>query len=199
TDFVRHNMLEQPETEKQLLELERNYDDLHRLHDAVVAARQKIQLLEPVSQLGEDAKKAAQEREVYHCARTFLDPWMSGKAIVLYRSRLERQRQELAKQVIDINNLDNRQAAVQQQIEQIRDEISGNGGSRLQQLTQEIKQKEVERDDRHKNYALYQGLALALELDSQLESSTFVSNIEQAKNRAESIYRKLIHHEERRD
>lgn len=199
TDFVRHNMLEQPETEKQLLELERNYDDLHRLHDAVVAARQKIQLLEPVSQLGEEAQKAAKEREVYHYARTFLEPWMSSKAIVLYRSRLERQQQELAKQIIDLDNLDNLQVTVQQRIEQIRDEISGNGGSRLQQLSQEIKQKEAERDDRRKNYVLYQGLALALELNSELDSATFVSNLEQAKNRAESIHQKLNQHEERRD
>ncbi len=36
TDFVRQNMLEKPDTEEHLQELERNYDDLKRLHDAVV-------------------------------------------------------------------------------------------------------------------------------------------------------------------
>jgi len=51
TDFVRQNMLEKPDTEEQLQELERNYDDLKRLHDAVVAARKKVELLTPVSYL----------------------------------------------------------------------------------------------------------------------------------------------------
>ncbi|HCB2601968.1 TPA: hypothetical protein OT044_000857 [Citrobacter koseri] len=199
TDFVRHNMLEQPDIEKQLLELERNYDALRGLHDAVVAARQKIQLLEPVSRLGDEAKQAAQERETYNRSRNVLEPWMSTKAIVLYRSRLERQQQDLAKQAIELDNLDNSAMTAQQRIEHIRDEIAGNGGGRLQQLAADIKQKEAERDERRKNYHFYQGIAQALELNTQLDPATFVSNIEQAKIHAESISQKLEAHEERRD
>ncbi|WP_202302148.1 ATP-binding protein [Dryocola clanedunensis] len=199
TDFVRQNMLEQPDIEKQLAELERNYDDLHRLHDAVVAARQKIQLLEPVSRYGEGAKQAAQERDTFDSARSVLEPYMAGKAIPLYQSRLARQQQDLTKLGIQLSAMDNQSAVLQQRIEQIRDDINGNGGSRLQQLSIEIKQKEAERDDFSKNYQRYQGLSQALELDSRLDPAIFVSNIAQAKVRAEEVNQQLDEHEQSRD
>ncbi len=199
TDFVRHNMLEQPDIEKQLIELERNYDDLHRLHDAVVAARQKIQLLEPVSRHGEGAKQAVQERDTFDSARNVLEPYMAGRAIPLYQSRLARQQQELAKLGIQLSAMDNQSAVLQQRIDQVRDDINGSGGNRLQQLNVEIQKKEAERDECNKNYQLYQGLSQALELDSYLDPATFISNIAQAKVRAEEVNQQLDEHEQSRD
>ncbi|HDC2547794.1 TPA: hypothetical protein O7139_003663 [Salmonella enterica] len=199
TDFVRHNMLEQPDVEKQLVELERNYDDLHRLHDAVVAARRKIQLLEPVSRFGEEAKQAAQERENYNQSRGLLEPWMSVKAIRLYHTRLEQQQKELEKQAIELGQLDDERNRVQQRIEHINVEISGNGGSRLQQLDAEIKQKETERDERNKNYLIYKRLAQDLELNTRLDPEVFISNIARARERAEKVVRELDGLEEKRD
>lgn len=199
TDFVRHNMLEQPDVEKQLVELERNYDDLHRLHDAVVAARRKIQLLEPVSRFGEEAKQAAQERENYNQSRGVLEPWMSVKAIQLYHTRLEQQQKELEKQAIELGQLDDERNRVQQRIEHINVEISGNGGSRLQQLDAEIKQKETERDERNKNYLIYQRLVQDLELNTRLLPEVFISNIARARDRAEKVVRELDGLEEKRD
>ncbi|ELC2815984.1 hypothetical protein RIX35_005202 [Salmonella enterica] len=199
TDFVRHNMLEQPDVEKQLVELERNYDDLHRLHDAVVAARRKIQLLEPVSRFGEEAVRAAHERENYNQSRGLLEPWMGVKAIRLYHTRIDQQQKELEKQAIERDQLDDDRNRIQQRIEHISNEISGNGGSRLQQLDAEIKQKETMRDERNKNCQRYQSLAKDLELHTRLDPDTFVSNIAQARERAENTVRELDVLEEKRD
>lgn len=199
TDFVRQNMLEQPETEKQIQELERNYDDLNRLHDAVVAARRKIQLLEPVSLYGQDAIKAATDREIYNQSRAVLEPFMSTRAIALYQTRLERQQQELAKSNIELAALDDKNHLLQQQIEQIRGEIAGNGGSRLQQLSVAIQQKETERDDKRRNFALYQTLSQALEFDSTLDPATFVHNRAAAKDRSDEIQLQLNANEKKRD
>ncbi len=47
TDFVRQNMLDSPDLESHISELERNYEDLKRLHDAVVDARKKVGVTDP--------------------------------------------------------------------------------------------------------------------------------------------------------
>ncbi|EDT3088243.1 hypothetical protein XS16_004684 [Salmonella enterica subsp. enterica serovar Newport] len=199
TDFVRYNMLEQPDVEKQLVELERNYDDLHRLHDAVVAARRKIQLLEPISRFGEKAKQAILERETYNQCRALLEPWMSVKAIQLYRTRLDHQQKELERQTIELGQLEDAGRRVQQRIEHINTDITGNGGHRLRQIDEEIKRKEAERDEKNKNYIFYQSLAQHLELDTRLDPAMFVSNIDQARTRAESTVQELFVLEEKRD
>lgn len=80
TDFVRQNMLEQPELEQQLLELERNYDDLKRLHDAVVAARQKIELLEPVDRYGQDTLQSAQDKQHVQQCRDLTEHYVASLA-----------------------------------------------------------------------------------------------------------------------
>ena len=97
TDFVRQNMLEQPDVEVQLQELERNYDDLKRLHDAVVDARQKVELLTPVDGYGKQALIAANDKIHIEQCRELTEPYMAKRAINLYQTRLQKRQQELQK------------------------------------------------------------------------------------------------------
>ena len=96
TDFVRQNMLEQPDVEGQIQELERNYESLKRLHDAVVAAREKITLLQPIDKHCRQAKEAAQEKQHFAFCRDYVDSFMAEKAVVLYEKRIVRQQGEHA-------------------------------------------------------------------------------------------------------
>lgn len=134
TDFVRQNMLTQPDVEGLIQELERNYDDLKRLHDAVVAARQKVELLEPVSRLGENVLQAEQEKQHIQQCRELTDGFMAQHAISLYQKRLQRSRQNLDKLQLQRESLDRRLGEQEQQVATLHQQILENGGSRLQQL-----------------------------------------------------------------
>ena len=199
TDFVRQNMLTPPNTEAQIVELERNYDALKRLHDAVVAARQKITLLEPVSQLGNDALAAAQEKKHYHQSRELSEAFMASLAVPLYQKRLQQKQLEQDKTAINLQQITEQLSQNQQQIEQLTDDIYSQGGGRLQQLNTDKQRLTKERDQRQSNAHRYQLLVRALELNEQLESDTFVTNLAQAKEHVEHISQQQEQAEQHRD
>lgn len=181
TDFVRQNMLEKPDVEEQLQELERNYDDLKRLHDAVVAARQKVELLTPVSHFGDEALEADKQRTQIDNSRNIVDQYMAGKAIDLYQIRLTKRRLELERILISLTKIEQQKKQLEQTILQLKDEILKNGGSRIQQLEVDIDRKSKDRDDSRKLYTNYQHLVNALQLSDALDADIFLHNLQQAK------------------
>lgn len=199
TEFVRHNMLEEPDIEKKVQELERNYDDLRHLHDAVVAARNKIELLTPVAKFGDEAIASATEREQYNSSRDVLGGYLSRHSISLYQQRLARQQNEAEKQRLRMLEIENQNLDHQQRIEQLNEDIRASGGDRLSKLVSEIALKENERDERQKSYQQYQGYTKALSLNDVLDVGVFVENIAKAKEKAELITRQLNENELQRD
>lgn len=199
TDFVRQNMLTQPDVEGLIQELERNYDDLKRLHDAVVAARQKVELLEPVSRLGEDVLQAEQEKQHIQQCRELTDGFMAQHAISLYQKRLQRSRQNLDKLQLQRESLDRRLGEQEQQVATLHQQILENGGSRLQQLQGEMHRLSQARDTARHHYKDYRDLTQALALPDTLELDCFVSNQAAAKERAETLMGELAQLEQQRD
>jgi uncharacterized protein YPO0396 len=191
TDFVRQNMLEKPDTEEQLQELERNYDDLKRLHDAVVAARKKVELLTPVSRFGDEALQADNERSHMDSSRNIIDHYMARIAVELYQGRLTRRRQELEHINLSLGKLEQDKQEKEQAILQLNDEILKNGGSRLQQLEIEIERKSKDREDSRKLYSNYQHLVTSLGLSDQLDPDQFLYNLQQAKSIVEQQLEQL--------
>jgi len=185
TDFVRHNMLEKPDIEEQLQELERNYDDLKRLHDVVVAARQKVELLTPVSLLGDEAIDVARQREHTDQCRQIIDQYIAKIAIALYQSRLEKRHIELQRIDISVVKLEQNKQEQDQTILELKSEILNNGGARIQQLELDIERKSKQRDDSRKFYHIYQQLTKELLLSDKLNPDTFLYNIQQAKTLVE--------------
>ncbi|MGO1247224.1 MAG: ATP-binding protein [Oceanisphaera sp.] len=199
TDFVRQNMLTAPEIEKQIVELESNYDALKRVHDAVVAARQKVSLLEPVSQLGNDALSAAQEKEHFNHSRDLSEMFMASLAVPLYQKRLQQKRQDQDKVNLNLQQLTEQLNQHLLQIEQLSEDIYSQGGGRLQQLTTDIQRLGKERDQRQGNAHRYQQLVRALGLNEQLTTDIFVSNLAQAKEHVEHISQQQAQQEQQRD
>ncbi len=199
TDFVRQNMLTQPDVESLIQELERNYDDLKRLHDAVVAARQKVELLEPISQLGSEALQAEQEKQHIHQCRELTDGFMAQHAITLYEKRLQRSRQNLEKLLLQRESLERQLGEQEQHVATLHQQILENGGSRLQQLQGEMTRLSLARDTARNSYQGYQRLTEALTLPDTLSHDYFVSNLAAAKEKAETLQGDLAQQEQDRD
>ncbi|MEZ9852244.1 hypothetical protein FCV82_01440 [Vibrio breoganii] len=187
TDFVRQNMLEQPDVAGRLEELERNYDDLKRLHDAVVAARQKVELLTPIQQYGLAAQQAADDRAHFNQSRELVDAYMAGRAIELYQSSVEKKAKQLAGLEIVRQQQQTDKNRLEANIERLREEIRNNGGGRLEQLEQEIAQTSQMRDDSRKLCNHYLKLVDELALNRELTADTYVHNLNAAKDTLESL------------
>lgn len=180
TDFVRQNMLEHPDVEAQLQELERNYDSLKRLHDAVVAARQKVALLQPVDNFGRQAIEAKAQKTHFEACRELTDIYMAEIAIELYQKRIARQHKDLEKLAIVEQQLTSDKALQQDKVTTLQLELMENGGGRLQQLEDKIKTLEQARSQSQKLCNNYLNLVRQLDLPEQLAPDSFVTNIADA-------------------
>lgn len=187
TDFVRQNMLQQPDVEAQLQELEHSYDDLKRLHDAVVAARQKVELLMPVGEFGEQALLADQEKSRVNQSRELTEPYIANIAVDLYQRRLLTRKQQLKKLQIELDRLTKMKSSHEETIAQLSNDILNNGGGRLQLLDVEIARASKNRDNSRKLFNHYQSLTQSLQLPDLLDVESFVANIAAAKDLAEQL------------
>lgn len=199
TDFVRQNMLHTPDVELQLQELESNYDDLKRLHDAVVAARQKVQLLTPVSIYGERALNAEREKLQLNQSRDLSDSYVASLAVDLYQKRIEQRQLQLQKLQIELQQLEQSKQQYDEIIAQLNDDILNNGGGRLQLLETQISRASDDRDDSRKIYTIYQSLTQVLALSDAINVDTFVANLNNAKELAEQLNADLEHLETQQD
>jgi len=186
TDFVRQNMLEQPDVEAQLQELERNYDDLKRLHDAVVAARQKVDLLTPVNDYGLQTITAAKEKAHVEQCRELTDVYMAEIAIDLYQTRINKQTLSLTKLDIKIAALEQEKIKLGETINQLHQDIRTNGGGRIAQLDKEMRQLSANREQSRQLCQNYEKLVATLELNTKLTPESFVDNINAAKDKQEN-------------
>ncbi len=191
TDFVRSNMLEQADVEGQLVELERNYNDLKRLHDAVVAARQKVELLTPIDAYGKQALTAYQEKQHFEDCRELTDAYMAQVATTLYQARIEKRQHALKRLDIQLNTMEQEKLTLNEKLSQLQESIRNNGGGRLQQLESDIRQLGQIRDDSRQLCLNYQKLAAELELTTTLTPANFIANLSAAKDKAEALQESL--------
>lgn len=187
TDFVRQNMLEQPDVEAQLQELERNYDDLKRLHDAVVAARQKVDLLTPVNDYGLQTIAAAKDKHHIEQCRELTDGYMAEIAIDLYQVRIGKQVSLLEKLDIKIAAIEQEKITLGEIINQLHQDIRNNGGGRIAQLDKEMRQLTLNREQSRQLCQNYEKLVTKLALNSALSPESFIDNINGAKDKQESL------------
>ena len=191
TDFVRQNMLEQPAVEEQLQELERNYDDLKRLHDAVVAARKKVELLTPVIKSGAEAAEFAKEKDHLMASRDAIDGFMAIKAIALYQARMSKNEQQLSKLELQKTSQEEEKSTLENRQYSLLDQIREQGGGRLQQIDHDISRLAKQRDDSVKLYHNYQTLTQALSLSDDLDVDRFISNRAHARTLTENFTAEL--------
>ena len=187
TEFVRANMLQQPDIEARVQELERSYDDLKRLHDAVVAARLKVQLLSPVSYLGEQSLSAEKDKQLAQQTRELTEAYVASMALNLYQTRLQQRQNELTKLQDELQSLQLAQHKHNDRVSQINESILNNGGGRLVQIEAEIQRCQQDRDKCQRDYQHYQSLVQPLGLSDQLQGEQYIANLSHAKDMAEAL------------
>ena len=199
TEFVRNNMLSTPDIEAQVSELERNYDDLKRMHDAVVNARLKVDLLKPVDQYGGQALEAEQQKHHFEQSRELTDAFMASIALPLYQKRIEKTQLKYRHTEQEIQQVETNERTENLNLKQIEQDIASSGGQRLQQLSHQIDDNRKQYEQRKQQHQDYQRLVQALGLNEFLSPEQFIENIAEAKNKAEEYQAELEQHEQKAD
>src|SRR5690606_5841841 len=148
TDFVRDHMLEKTDVKARIDELKKRFDDLNKAHQAVVTAREQIDILRP---LVENAVQHGQlEKSIKEIDRIMasIPGWFAEKKANLLESEI----QECEHQLLQIEN---QLQLVEKSLQQlksrelkIRQDIHDSGGKRLEEIDGEIKEHEVQKTNK---------------------------------------------------
>ena len=164
TDFVRHHMLEPFDVAPRIAGLIAHFDDLNRAHEAVLKAKQQVELLTPlVADCDRHTALVAGTDELRVC-RDSLKPHFAGLKMVLIDSRLETLADNFNSEGTKVERLVARKAGQQIQERELRLSIAQSGGDRIAHLDAEIARRQIEMARRKTNAARYDELRRKLNL-----------------------------------
>jgi uncharacterized protein YPO0396 len=138
TDFVRTNMLEPPNTAEDVGKLIGHFHDLNSAHEAVLKARNQIDLLRPLVEKGERCEQLERERELLESARGALPSWFAEGALILLDAEIIRLKQKLEMITAECAQAELEGEKIEQDIDAIKSEIFARGGGALETLKQEL-------------------------------------------------------------
>ena len=198
TDFVRHHMLEPFDVAPRIQGLIAHFDDLNRAHEAVLKAKQQVELLSPlVADCDRHSALLAATDELRAC-REGLKAHFAGLKLALIDARLETLADNFKSESTKVERLEARKTAQQVQERELRLSIAHSGGDRIAHLDAEIARRQLEITRRKANAARYDELRRKLKLlqvrsaeDLVVQQQTCVQKHEVESSRAVDLQNEL--------
>lgn len=179
TEFVRLHMLEKNEVEAQLDELLRSFDNLNRLHEAVLKARQQIEQLGPLCEELAQHDLLQSTIASLHDARDALASWFARLELELvytHIGKLDKQTQRLAHRLEKLEGLIQ---GLRDKESDLRLNIEDRGGRRLREIEREVEQLQQSVERCKLQYTRYEVACKSLDLSSILDEEQFYDNQQQ--------------------
>lgn len=180
TEFVRHHMLEKTNVDTQLDELLRGFDNLNRLHEAVLKARQQIEELTPLCDGVNQFAKLQQSIQALRDARTALSSWFARfehGLLLTHIGKLEKQSKRMEHQ---LEKLLQTIQSLRDKENDLRRNIEDQGGRRLREIERETQQLSLDVKRCKREYEAYQKACSHLDLDAVLDENRFYKNHHQS-------------------
>ena len=164
TDFVRHHMLEPFDVAPRVLALIAHFDDLNRAHEAVLKAKQQIELLTPL--VADCDKHAALLAEVdeLRAARGGLKHHFAGLKLALLDQRLQLLDENINSENAKVERLESKREAEKAHERSLRLSIAQSGGDRISRIAEDIGRHQSDITRRKTNASRYDDLRRSLGL-----------------------------------
>jgi uncharacterized protein YPO0396 len=181
TDFVRNHMLEEGDADSRIGELQRNFDNLNRAHEAVLKAKEQIGQLTPLAEDGRRYQELCGAiEELRRCREALVAYFAQHKAGLLAT--------QIAALEAELQKITHRLATLKEEIDQLRHKegelktsIDESGGRRLQALEKEIGALEKDREKKQLKEKDYRSHGEQLELPRVDSEEDFYRNLGAAK------------------
>ncbi|MEX2233514.1 MAG: ATP-binding protein [Cyclobacteriaceae bacterium] len=199
TDFVREQMLERTDVKEQTTALLKRFDDLNKSHSAVVHAREQHQILKPLIEDSITYGTVSREIDNIEAMLEVIPAWFSiqKKQLLLHAIETVHDEMDLA--------LNIQKRLTQEKEEQetkkfgILQDIDNNGGKRIEQIENEIRIHEREKDAKKKDYDDHELLTNKCGLVTVQNEKDFQNNISKAKLLNETCSTNEIELRQKRD
>lgn len=196
TDFVRQHMLEKTNVESQIEELCASFEDLRSAHDAILRARHQIDLLQPISDLGNRFSEDQNSKETYTQLRTLLEPYFSAKKVLLFTENINKMEERKDKNILRTEKIKIELAEERQNHFQLEVALQNKGGGRIQNLESEILQRTIEKNRRLQQEERYRGYVLPLEWPLPVSMEAFVERRHMAQTLKQDLSAQKIEKED---
>ncbi|MDA3969847.1 MAG: SbcC/MukB-like Walker B domain-containing protein [Desulfobulbaceae bacterium] len=175
TDFVRSHMLESSDISKRINALIGHFDDLNRAHEAVLKAKQQIEMLTPLMATCDKRQQLATKVAELRDCQEALRPWFAELKGKLLTARINNLTAELTQYAATIATLEKEFEEQRRQEREIRLHIAKSGGDRLERLAGDIDRKETEKQRRLKKNERYTTLVNLLDLPVPTDHKAFIN------------------------
>jgi uncharacterized protein YPO0396 len=190
TDFVREHMLEPFNAQEKIDELTAHFDNLTKAHNSILDAKNQIRLLSPIVSEFKDHKSFEKEENNLKNLLESLGSWFSEhklkfkqKEIFILEKEFKRLEKEIESETEKLKNLRNKR-------DEIKNEISNNGGDRLENIDREIKNLTELKLKREETQSRYQKTAEKLDLFIPSSLNEFQNNLDLAEKKDKEISKK---------
>lgn len=187
TDFVRQHMLEPFEVAPRIAALIEHFDDLNRAHQAVLKARQQVQMLTPLMADVQRHRDLVVQVQQLCNARDSLPHHFARLKLGLLDKRLHLLAEEWGRLDRQVGRLHSLRDEHSQQVEELRQAIHTQGGDRLERLAADIRQKAQLRDKRQAKARRYGALVAELDETAATDHDGFAWQRAQFKDWRENL------------
>lgn len=198
TDFVRAHMLQAFDVEPRIKALLEHFDNLQRAHDAVLRAKQKIDLLQPLHEQCQRHLGFIQQSAQLRSQRDVLKAFFAAHKVQLLVQRIQNYDQELRLQGHKLEQMKAQQQQRRVELDDLQQTIAANGGDRLNRLEVEIRRKVEERERRQRKAERYAALCSQVEAGAAQESAGFLLQKQAFQQQLEEVAEKRNTIENRR-
>jgi uncharacterized protein YPO0396 len=199
TEFVRLHMLEKNEVESRLGDLLQSFDNLNRLHEAVLKARQQIEQLGPLCEELEQYERLQSTVSSLREARDALASWFARLELELQHTHIEKLNKQAHKQTHRLEKLEGLIQSLRDKENDLRRNIEDQGGRRLREIEREITQLQEVVQRCKLQYASYDKACRRLGLPVLPGEAQFYDNQQQLKPLQRTLKLEEIAQQEARD
>ena len=162
TEFVRSHMLEPFDVAPRIAALIKHFEDLNRAYEAVLKAKQQVEMLTPLVADWEKHRDLVQTADDLRACRDALRPWFATMKLDLLEKRLTILNGELNRHCAAIDGLEAQRRRRQEAERVLRRSIAENGGDRIEDIGAEIRRHQTELERRKAKAARYEKLVSGL-------------------------------------
>jgi uncharacterized protein YPO0396 len=192
TEFVRNQMLEKFDVKVKIDELKKRFEDLTESHKAVQKAKEQLDKLMPLVEKSDEYAKVSKELENLTNSLDALPVFFSMEKSLLIEDEVLILNKE-------ISRIENKIKELNEDLEKSRNEemeitflIKNNAhGKRLNDLEEEIRQKNENKNRKSREANKYIALAVALDLPDTVEEPVFYQSLGKAKDFEDNLQTEL--------
>ena len=176
TEFVRMHMLQEFDVKSRIDHLTQHFEDLTRAHDAVKKAARQVDLLTPIVQDCRTHAEIATNQSDLRATREALRTYFSQQKCRLLIDRIDSLTSSRDRQSAKLTQLELKLQDLRGTERDIRVEIAENGGTRIEQLGQQITDHQREFDARKERSIRYVELAQIVDMSCPHSDEQFFAN-----------------------